>query len=128
MTVYGIRKVIPEEMRNEAMDYCEWKNGFRTEGMTGVARGLATKLVSSFGGFVKSIILNKIGYNQMVKSGEQSEKTEFYLFAMCTILPVVTGIFGIIPKFFYDRTGEKRDRMYRELVQGVPQQTRQKTA
>lgn len=115
MTVYGIRKVIPEEMRNEAMDYCEWKNGFRTEGMTGVARGLATKLVGSLGGFVKTSILNMIGYNQMVKSGEQSEKTEFYLFAMCTILPVITGIFGIIPKFFYDLTGEKKDRMYREL-------------
>ncbi|HZJ78852.1 MAG TPA: MFS transporter [Clostridia bacterium] len=115
MFVYGIRKVIPEELRNESMDYCEWKNGFRTEGMTGVARGLANKLVRSFGGFLRALILEKIGYNQMVGSGEQSEKTEYYLFAMCTVLPVVTGIFSIVPKFFYDLTGEKRDRMYREL-------------
>ncbi len=37
MFVYGVRRVIPTEMYNEAMDYCEWKNGYRTEGMTGVA-------------------------------------------------------------------------------------------
>ena len=30
--------VIPEEMRNETIDYGEWKNGYRTEGMTGVAK------------------------------------------------------------------------------------------
>ena len=29
MFVYGIRKVIPKEMYNEAMDYCEWS--YRTE-------------------------------------------------------------------------------------------------
>ena len=44
MIFYGVRKVIPTEMYNEAMDYCEWKNGYRTEGMTSVAQGLAQKL------------------------------------------------------------------------------------
>jgi Na+/melibiose symporter-like transporter len=29
MCVFGLRKVIPEEILNEAMDYCEWKNGYR---------------------------------------------------------------------------------------------------
>ena len=116
MFVWGLRSVIPEEMRNEAIDYGEWKNGYRNEGMTGVTKGLATKFVSTFGGTIKSTILANIGYNQISSGfGKQYESVEYKLFAMCTILPVVTGLLSIIPKFFYDLNGEKRDRMYREL-------------
>lgn len=115
MFFYGIKKVIPEEMRNEAIDYGEWKTGYRSEGMTGVAKGLAKKLVSTVGQTVKAAILARIGYVQGAGFGNQSEKTEYSLFWMCTILPVVTGILSLIPKFFYDLNGEKRDRMYREL-------------
>lgn len=115
MFFYGIKKVIPEEMRNEAIDYGEWKNGYRNEGMTGVAKGLAQKLVSTLGNTIKTAILARVGYVQGAGFGGQSESTEYSLFWMCTILPVVTGILSIIPKFFYDLSGEKKDRMYQEL-------------
>ena len=36
---------------------------------------------------------------------------------MCTLLPTVTSVFGLIPKFFYDLSGEKKERMYRELAE-----------
>jgi Na+/melibiose symporter-like transporter len=39
------------------------------------------------------------------------------LFAMATIIPTVTGLLGIIPILFYDLGGEKRERMYAELLQ-----------
>ena len=117
MLVWGIRKVIPEEMRNEAIDYGEWKTGFRTEGMTGVTRGLAQKLVSTLGSMIKTFILGRIGYVQGAGFGNQSESTEYSLFTMCTILPVVTGLLSIIPKFFYALSGEKKERMYRELYE-----------
>ncbi len=117
MTVYGVRKVIPEEMRNEAIDYGEWKTGYRTEGMTGVTRGLAQKLVATLGNALRTFLLSKIGYTQGAGFGGQSESTEFSLFAMCTVLPVATGILSIIPKFFYDLSGEKKERMYRELYE-----------
>jgi len=116
MSVYGIRKVIPSEMSNEAMDYCEWKNGFRTEGMTGTAKGLATKLVGTVSGTIKPILMKKIGYEQGIKVGTQTDRTKYYLFAMTTIIPIVTGILGIIPKFFYDLGGKKREMMYEELL------------
>lgn len=117
MFFYGIKKVIPEEMRNEAIDYGEWKTGYRNEGMTGVAKGLATKLVSTLGNTIKTAILARVGYVQGAGFGGQSEKTEYSLFWMCTILPVVTGILSIIPKFFYDLDGEKKARMYHELTE-----------
>ena len=116
MSVYGIRKVIPSEMSNEAMDYCEWKNGYRTEGMTSTARGLATKLVGTVSGTIKPILMKKIGYEQGIKVGTQTDRTKYYLFAMTTIIPIVTGSLGLIPKFFYDLGGEKREKMYEELL------------
>ena len=115
MFFWGIRKVIPEEMRNEAIDYGEWKNGFRTEGMTGVAKGLVTKMVNTVKNFIQPLLLKMFGYNPNATSGNQTEQARHALFWMSTLLPVVTGILSIVPQLFYDLQGEKRDRMYMEL-------------
>ncbi|MEI6579892.1 MAG: MFS transporter [Eubacteriales bacterium] len=116
MFVYGIGKVIPTEMYNEAMDYCEWKNGYRTEGMTSVARGLASKLVRIAGGTLRSLLMKAFGYEQGAGFLKQSDNTKFFLFAMSTIVPFITGSLGIIPKLFYDLTGKRRDKMYEDLL------------
>ena len=117
MCMYAVRKVIPQELYNEAMDYCEWKNGYRTEAMTGVARGLITKLQRVVNSVVKNIVMGRIGYEQGKVVGTQSYKTKFWLFVLSTGLPVITGALGILPKFFYPLTGKKRDVMYRELLE-----------
>lgn len=116
MCVYAIGKVIPPELYNEAMDYCEWKNGYRTEAMTGVARGLITKLQRIVNNVVKNILMSKIGYQQGRVIGTQDYKTKFWMFVFATGLPVITGSLGVIPKFFYPLTGKKRDQMYEELI------------
>lgn len=115
MCVFGVRHVIPQEILNEAMDYCEWKNGYRAEAMTGVARGLVTKLQGIVMGSVQNFIMSKIGYVQGLSIGTQADSTKWWIFAMGTGIPIITGALGIVPKFFYDLNGEKRDRMYREL-------------
>jgi GPH family glycoside/pentoside/hexuronide:cation symporter len=115
MFFWGIRKVIPEEMRNEAIDYGEWKNGFRSEGMTGVAKGLITKMVNTVKGIIQPLLFKAFGYDNTKNQGAQTPEARYALFFMCTLLPVVTGILSIIPQLFYDLQGEKRDRMYMEL-------------
>lgn len=115
MCVYGVRKVIPTELYNEAMDYCEWKNGYRTEAMTGVARGLITKLQRIANSTVKNLIMKAIGYEQGRKIGTQTDRTKFWMFVMSTGLPVITGALGVLPKFFYPLNGKLRDKMYEEL-------------
>ena len=35
---------------------------------------------------------------------------------MCTIVPAITGLLGIIPILFYDLVGKKRERMYADLL------------
>jgi Na+/melibiose symporter-like transporter len=117
LSTWGVKKVIPKEMFNEAMDYCEWKNGYRTEGMTVSAKSFLVKIVRSFTGSLQAALLKKIGYNLSAGFGNQSESTKYGLFAMSVLLPVATGFWGIIPKFFYNLSGEKRTDMYAELYE-----------
>ncbi len=118
MFFWGVRTVIPNEMYNEAMDYCEWKNGYRTEAMTSAAKGLAQKLAGTVSGYVSTMFKHFIGYdiNKYVQGAKQTDDTQFWLFALATVLPMITTSFGVIPLFFYDLAGKKRDKMYEELM------------
>ena len=118
MVFWGVRRVIPSEMYNEAMDYCEWKNGYRTEAMTSVAKDLTTKLASILNSALSLQLKKLIGYDisSYTRGQAQTDDTKHGLFAMATIIPTVTGLLGIIPILFYDLSGEKRERMYAELL------------
>lgn len=117
MWVYGLRKVIPAELYNEAMDYCEWKNGYRMEAMTGVARGLIKKLQGIGMNTIKNLILAEIGYIQGLTIGTQADRTKWWLFALGTGVPVITSSLGVVPKFFYPLKSGRRDKMYADLLE-----------
>ena len=114
---FGVNKVINSDLWNEAMDYCEWKNGYRMEATTSVAKSLVLKIQSSLMGSVRSLIMKKIGYVQGLQIGTQDNKTKFWLFALCSAVPTVTGALGIIPKFLWPLTKAKRAQMYKELAE-----------
>ncbi len=114
---FGIRKVVKAELYNEAMDYCEWKNGYRVEATIGVARNLISKIQNIVMNSAKSLILSAIGYEQGIAIGTQSDKTKWWLFALCTGVPQLTGILAVIPKFLYPLSGNLRNQMYSELMQ-----------
>jgi len=48
---------------------------------------------------------------------KQSDSTKYFLFAMSTVIPFLTGSLGIVPKLFYDLAGKKRDDMYLDLFE-----------
>ena len=115
MCVYGLRRVIPAEIQNEALDYCEWKNGYRSEAMIGVSRSLITKLQRAVMGSVNNIVMNKIGYVQGKEIGTQTDKTKWWIFALGTGIPIISSCLGIVPKLFYTLSADKRERMYADL-------------
>lgn len=117
MFVYGVRHTIPEELRNEAMDYCEWKNGYRVEAMTGVAKDLVSKIQRVIMSSVTNLVLSKIGYVQGKKVGTQTDRAKWWLFALGTGIPIITSSLGILPKLFYPIDNQMRDRMYAELAE-----------
>lgn len=117
MMVYGVRHTIPDELYNESMDYCEWKNGYRVEAMTGVARGLVKKMQSVLMNSVKNFVLARVGYVQGAAIGTQTDKAKWWLFALGTGIPIITSSLGIIPKFFYPIDNKMKETMYADLAE-----------
>ena len=66
------------------MDYCEWKNGYRTEAMTSVARDLTKKLASIANNALSLQLKKIIGYDisSYTRGEAQTDNTKFGLFAM----------------------------------------------
>lgn len=117
MCVYGLRRVIPAEISNESMDYCEWKNGYRSEAMTGVTTSIISKLQQAVMGSINSLVMKKIGYVQGKEIGTQTDFTKWWIFALGTGIPIISSSLGIVPKFFYPLSAEKRNQMYNELYE-----------
>ena len=114
---FGVDKVINADLYNEAMDYCEWKNGFRMEATTGVAKDLVLKLQRTVMSSVRSMVLKKIGYSTEKHYYDQDEKTQFWLFALCSVVPVLTGALGVVPKILWPINKQTRAKMYEELAE-----------
>jgi len=115
---YTIKGVMEKEMRNECMDYAEWKTGFRNEAMTGAMRGLVAKICRYlFNGF-SNLILDRMGIRQAEGYLEQTERNKRSIFLFWLLLPGLTGgLLSLIPKLFYNISKEERVRMYADLAE-----------
>ena len=115
--LFGVNKVINADLWNQAMDFCEWKNGYRMEATTSVAKNLVLKLQGIGMNSIRLMVMKKIGYVQGAKIGTQDERTKFWLFALCTVVPFVTSILGIVPKLLWPLSKARETQMYYELAQ-----------
>jgi glucuronide carrier protein len=117
MTLYGANKVIPNELRNECIDYGEWKSGFRSEGMTGVLRGMPYKLTNMVGNTMTAFVLKWIGFQTGENYLDQSEKTARGIFALATLIPALMKLVSLVPKLLFNITHKDREIMYVELAE-----------
>ena len=117
MGTLSITKIIPREITLDALDYAEWKSGFRAEGTILAAKSMSTKIVRNVINSMTTLIMKGTGYSLHAGFGRQSERAKYALFAMSFGVPALMGLLAMIPKFFYDLTGEKRQRMYSELAE-----------
>ncbi|MCR5041087.1 MAG: MFS transporter [Clostridia bacterium] len=113
--LFGVNKVINADLWNQAMDYCEWKTGFRMEATTSVAQGLILKAQGIIMGSIQRLVMKKIGYVQGLKIGTQDPSTKFWLFFLSTVVPLVTSGLGIVPKFLWPMSRKFTAKMYYEL-------------
>ena len=117
MCFYGQKKVIPDELRYECIDYGEWKSGFRTEGMTGVLRSLPAKITGTLGGSMNNLILAAVGFKIGATYTDQDEKTKANVFLLSTLLPAVFSLVTLPPKLLFNITKKDREIMYVELAE-----------
>jgi len=117
MGALSLIKIIPQEITLDALDYAEWRNGYRSEGAIIAARSMITKVVRNLVNSSMTWIMQATGYELGAGFGQQSFEAKYAIFFMSFAVPAALGLLGIIPKLFYDLTGEKREKMYAELTE-----------
>lgn len=121
----GIYNVITYVLIADAVDYLEWKTGERHEGVCFSFQTFLSKVNAAIATFVFGQILGRSDFKAVDKSlvdvagrqifFEQSVDTQKVLLALVTIVPAVGFLLTIIPMFFNDYTGAKKERIQSEL-------------
>ena len=113
----GIYNVITYALIADSVDYIEWKTGERADGVCFAFQTLLSKVSAGLATYAVSVVL-KVSEFQAPIDGiiqVQSEKTKTGLFFMITILPAIGFALTMIPMFFNDYTGEKKEKIQKEL-------------
>lgn len=119
----SIKSVIPTKMYGETIDYMEWKTGERNEGMAFSALTLVGKLTSSLATALGTALIPLVGLvrdesiDMMVISPDSKINTQFWLWALITVIPTVLGLLALIPYKFYDLDKEKLDNIRKEIIE-----------
>ena len=104
-----------EELKREINDYTEYVTGERPDGTIGLITGLISKITAPLNALLTIQLFKWSGYDStipMLPWSQGSKKVYqrvFFLFNGIRILPSVVRM---IPYFFYDLEGEKREKMY----------------
>lgn len=114
----GTYGVVSYAMIADSIDYMEWKTGYRLDGLGFSFQTFINKLgnafATSFVVLMYAIInLNPIEFVEGAIPITNSIQTNMY--ALITIYPAIGFLISIIPIFFYDFVGEKKDRIIKEL-------------
>ena len=111
----GPANVFEAEVGREISDYTEYVTGERPDGTFGLITELITKLTAPLGTMLTILVFKWSGYNSTIDMlpWSQGSKTVYqrvwFLFTGISIIPTFVHI---IPYFFYDLVGEKREQMY----------------
>ena len=111
----GPANVFEAEVAREINDYTEYVTGERPDGTFGLLAQLVTKVTAPLNSVLTIALFKWTGYDPTVDMlpWSQGSKTVYqkvwFLFTGIHIIPTLVGI---IPYFFYDLVGEKREKMY----------------
>lgn len=122
----GVINNVSFAMVCDCLDFMEWKTGFRNTGLGSACQSFVNKIGNAFATvmiIVMYMVVN-IDVNQLnVGSGQQvvdainslSSTQNFAMFSLVTIVPGISLLLCAIPLFFYDLTGEKKNKVLSEL-------------
>ena len=111
----GPANVFEAELKREINDYTEYVTGERPDGTIGLITGLITKVTAPLNALLTIQLFKWSGYDStipMLPWSQGSKKVYqrvFFLFNGIRILP---NVVRMIPYFFYDLEGQKREKMY----------------
>ena len=123
---FGIINNLSYAMTCDTLDYMEWKTGFRSNGLGQATQTFVNKLDNALAtsAVILVYIMLKLDVNSLVSSNENAVSAlnmpmniRRGFFSMVSLVPAVSLLLCMIPMFFYDLHGEKKDRVTRELAE-----------
>ncbi|MCL1885313.1 MAG: MFS transporter [Dehalococcoidia bacterium] len=111
-------------MIGDALDYMEWKTGVRYTGIGQACMTFTQKLGNAVA--TSSIVLmymlirldiHNIGIDNTVNVTELSSAVRGGMFSLVSLIPAISLLVCMVPIFFYNLTGDKKERITRELAQ-----------
>ena len=121
----GVLNTTSYAMIGDCLDYMEWKTGYRETALGSACQSFVNKLGNAVA--TCTIVLVYLGFkidpgSIMMAEGSinpltVSENIRFGMFSLVSLMPGISLILCIIPVLFYDLTGEKKDKIMRELAE-----------
>lgn len=99
-------------MISDCIDYGDYKNGVREEGLSCSFLTLSVKIATAICGSAGVLLLAKFGY---VPNAEQTEAARQGINFVVNMLPAICVAVSIIPLFFYKLSNKKIEEISREL-------------
>ena len=114
----GVNAVVPMEMIGETVDYMEWTTGQRNEGINFSVLTFIGKFSGALPRSLGAYTLSWLGYKTSAENAiiPQTSAVKKNIWFMYIASPVLLRFIGVIPMFFYDLVGDKRQRMLDEVA------------
>src|SRR5690625_4785617 len=108
----GIATIVSASMLIDAVDYSEWKLGFRGEGLIFSANTFITKLSGTIARGILGLGLIVMNYTE----GQPITSTiQVGFSAMIFLIPAIIFLITMIPLFFYKVTNEEKESIQNML-------------
>lgn len=116
----GVFNVVSYAMIADSIDYMEWKSGCRLDGIASACQTFINKLGNAFATsfIVLMYAIIKLHPVEYVEGAVQiTSSIQISMFSLVTIFPAIGLLISIIPIFFYDLVGDKKDKVTKELYE-----------
>lgn len=119
---HGNTNVTPNIMIADCVDEIEYKTGKRQEGLAYAGYGLFSKIASAFTKYLGPfLVYTWSGYqfsqNANISYVAQTDSTLSKFLTVYTIIPAIFVLLQMVPIFFYDMVGEKKERITAALAE-----------
>ena len=119
----GPASVLEGEIGREISDYTEYMTGERPDGTIGLLTGLIGKVMAPAQALFTIFIFRWTGYDPNIGASRRwsqdlvRENLTMYsrAFFLCSLGSTIPNIINVIPFFFYDLEGKKKEDMYTAL-------------
>lgn len=121
----GVLNVVSYAMIGDSLDYMEWKTGRRQNALGSACQSFVNKISNAFATsfVVLMYIIVNLDIAGITKSSGSAYPPELDhsvrqgMFTLVSIIPGICMLLCMIPVFFYDITGKKKELITRELAE-----------